>query len=142
MPLYTAGVTGVAVDYIAETVTLSVSRSATQVWSAVQDSLCLLANLTQADPFSTTNGLSFVSDYTLVVSGTLTAGSIIGNVTLSGALSSGVSITGNVAQATPTNLTGVTITGVPNCPSELGLLFITGVLSLILTRAIFSFTPS
>ena len=111
VPLYTAGVTGVAVDYIAETVTLSVSRSATQVWSAVQDSLCLLANLTQADPFSTTNGLSFVSDYTLVVSGTLTAGNVIGNVTLSGALSSGVSITGNVAQATPTNLTGVTITG-------------------------------
>ena len=110
-PLYTAGVTGVAVDYIAETVTLSASRTAVQVWSAVQDSLCLLANLTQADPFSTTNGLSFVSAATLVVTGTLTAGNVIGNVTLSGALSSGVSITGNVAQATPTDLTGVTITG-------------------------------
>jgi len=111
VPLYVSGVTGVAVDYIAETVTLSASRSAVQVWSAVQDSLCLLANLTQADPFSTTNGLSFVSDYTFVVTGTLTAGNIIGNVTLSGALSSGVAITGNVAQATPTNLTGVTING-------------------------------
>lgn len=111
VPLYTSGVTGVAVNYGASTVTLSASRTATQVWSAVQDSLCQLANLTQADPFSTTNGLSFVSAYTLVVSGTLTAGNVIGNVTLSGALSSGVSITGNVAQATPTNLTGVTITG-------------------------------
>ena len=111
VPLYTSGVTGVAVNYGASTVTLSASRTATQVWSAVQDSLCQLANLTQADPFSTTNGLLFVSAYTLVVTGTLTAGNIIGNVTLSGALSSGVSITGNVAQATPTNLTGVTITG-------------------------------
>ena len=55
--------------------------------------------------------MSFISTATLVVTGTLTAGNIIGNVTLSGALSSGVSITGNVAQATPTNLTGVTITG-------------------------------
>ena len=110
-PLYTSGVTGVAVNYGASTVTLSASRTATQVWSAVQDSLCQLANLTQADPFSTTNGLSFVSAATLVVTGTLTAGNVIGNVTLSGALSSGVAITGNVAQATPTNLTGVTITG-------------------------------
>ena len=111
VPLYSSGVTGVAVNYGASTVTLSASRTATQVWSAVQDSLCQLANLTQADPFSTTNGLSFVSAYTLVVSGTLTAGNVIGNITLSGSLSSGVSITGNVAQATPTNLTGVTITG-------------------------------
>jgi len=110
-PLYASGVTGVAVNYGASTVTLSASRSAVQVWSAVQDSLCQLANLTQSDPFSTTNGLSFVSAYTLVVTGTLTAGNVIGNVTLSGALSSGVAITGNVAQATPTNLTGVTITG-------------------------------
>jgi hypothetical protein len=110
-PLYTAGVTGVAVNYGASTVTLSASRTATQVWSAVQDSLCQLANLTRSDPFTTTNGLSFVSTYTLVVTGTLSAGNINGNVTLSGALSSGVAITGNVAQATPTNITGVTITG-------------------------------
>jgi hypothetical protein len=109
--LYTSGVTGVAVDYVASTVTLSTSRSAVQVWSAVQDSLSLLANLTQADPFSTTNGLSFISTYTLVVTGTLSAGNVIGNVTLSGSLSSGVVITGNVSQATPTNFTGVTING-------------------------------
>ena len=41
----------------------------------------------------------------------MTAGSVVGNVTLSGSLSSGVVITGNVSQATPTNLTGVTING-------------------------------
>jgi len=109
--LYTSGVTGVAVNYGASTITLSASRSAVQVWSAVQDDLSLLANLTRPDPFTTTNGLSFVSTYTLVVTGTLSAGSVIGNVTLSGALSSGVVITGNVAQATPTNLTGVIING-------------------------------
>jgi hypothetical protein len=109
--LYTSGVTGVAVNYGASTITLSASRSAVQVWSAVQDNLCLLANLTRPDPFTTTNGLSFVSTYTLVVTGTLSAGNVIGNVTLSGSLSSGVVITGNVAQATPTNLTGVIING-------------------------------
>lgn len=109
--LYASGVTGVAVNYGASTITLSASRSAVQVWSAVQDDLSLLANLTRPDPFTTTNGLSFVSTYTLVVTGTLSAGNVIGNVTLSGALSSGVVITGNVAQATPTNLTGVIING-------------------------------
>ena len=111
--LYSSSVTGVAVDHNASTITLSASRSAAQVWSAVQDNLCLLANLTKTDPFTTTNGSTFTGTYTLVVggNGTLTSGNILGNLTLSGALSSGVAITGNVAQATPTNLTGVTITG-------------------------------
>ena len=110
-PLYVSGVTGVAVNYGASTITVSASLPAVQVWSAVQDSLSLLANLTRDDPFSTNNGSSFTSAYTLVVTGALTAGNILGNVTLSGSLSSGVAITGNVAQATPTNLTGVSITG-------------------------------
>ena len=112
-PLYSSGVTGVAVDHNAQTITLSASRSAAQVWSAVQDNVSLLANLTKADPFTTTNGSTFTGAYTLVVSGggTLTSGNILGNVTLAGALSSGVAITGNVSQATPTNLSGVTITG-------------------------------
>jgi hypothetical protein len=109
--LYTSGVTGVTVG--ASTISLSASRSAVQVWSAVQDYLSLLANLTIADPFTTTNGLSFISTYTLVISGTLSAGNVIGNATLlsSGVLSSGVVITGNIAQNRPTNLTGVTING-------------------------------
>lgn len=109
--LYASGVTGVSVG--GSTISLSASRSAVQVWSAVQDYLSLLANLTIADPFTTTNGLSFVSTYTLVISGTLSAGNVIGSVTLlsSGVLSSGVVITGNVAQNRPTNLTGVTING-------------------------------
>jgi hypothetical protein len=79
----------------------------------VQDYLCLLANLTKPDPFTTTNGLSFISTYTLVISGTLSAGSVIGNVTLLsfGVLASGVVITGNVNQTRPSNLTGVTING-------------------------------
>jgi hypothetical protein len=112
-PLYSSGVTGVAVDHGAQTITLSASRSAAQVWSAVQDNLSQLANLTRPDPFTTTNGSTFTSAYTLVVSGggTLTSGNILGNVTLAGALSSGVTITGNVSQATPTNLTGITING-------------------------------
>ena len=111
--LYASGVTGVTINYGASIITLSASRSAVQVWSAVQDNLCLLANLTRPDPFTTTNGLSFVSTYTLIVSGTLTAGNIVGNLTLLsfGVLSSGVVITGNVAQNRPSNFTGVTING-------------------------------
>jgi hypothetical protein len=110
-PLYASGVTGVTVG--TNTISLSASRSAVQVWSAVQDYLCLLANLTKADPFSTTNGLSFISTYTLIVSGTLTAGNIIGNVTLLsfGVLASGVVISGNVNQTRPSDLTGVVING-------------------------------
>jgi hypothetical protein len=110
-PLYISGVTGVAVDHVAQTITVSASRSATQIWSAVQDNLCLLENLTKADPFTTTNGTVFDSSYTLVVTGGITAGNINSNVTLSGTLSSGVTITGNISQATPTNLTGVAIAG-------------------------------
>lgn len=110
-PLYVSGVTGVSVG--ASTISISSSRSAVQIWSAVQDYLCALANLTKADPFSTTNGLSFISTYTLVVNGGITAGNIISNVTLlsTGVLSSGVIITGNVTQNRPTNFTGVTING-------------------------------
>jgi len=110
-PLYISGVTGVAVDHVAQTITVSASRSAAQIWSAVQDNLCLLENLTKADPFTTTNGAVFDSSYTLVVTGSITSGNIDSNVTLSGTLASGVVIVGNVAQATPTNLTGVSIGG-------------------------------
>lgn len=110
-PLYVSGVTGVAVDHVAQTINVSANRSAIQIWSAVQDNLSLLGNLTRPDPFSTNNGLSFISAYTLVVTGGITAGNITSNVTLSGTLSSGVVITGNISQATPTNLTGITING-------------------------------
>ena len=110
-PLYTSGVTGVTIDHDAETITVSASRSAKQIWSAVQDNLCLLANLTKADPFTTSNGSSFVSTYDLIVTGAITSGNIVGDVILSGSLSSGVNITGNVSQTTAINLTGVSITG-------------------------------
>jgi len=110
-PLYVSGVTGVTVDHVAQTITVSANRSAAQIWSAVQDNLSLLANLTVADPFTTNNGTVFDSSYTLVVTGGITSGNIDSNVTLSGTLASGVVIVGNVAQATPTNLTGVSIGG-------------------------------
>jgi len=110
-PLYVSGVTGVVVDHTAQTITVSASRTAAQIWSAVQDNISLLANLTKADPFTTTNGTVFNSSYTLVVTGAITVGNINSNITLSGTLSSGVTITGNISQATPTNLTGVAIAG-------------------------------
>ena len=110
-PLYTSGVTGVTVDHIAEIITVSANLSAVEIWSAVQDNICLLENLTKADPFVTTNGLVFYSSYTLVVTGSITSGNISSNVILSGSLSGGVTITGNVSQATPTTLIGVVING-------------------------------
>jgi hypothetical protein len=110
-PLYVSGVTGVAVDHTAQTITVSASRTAAQIWSAVQDNVSLLANLTKPDPFTTTNGTVFNSSYTLVVTGAITAGNINSNVTLSGTLSSGVTITGNISQATPADITGVAIAG-------------------------------
>jgi hypothetical protein len=110
-PIYVSGVTGVAVDHVAQTITVSQSRSATQIWSAVQDNLCLLENLTKADPFTTTNGAVFDSSYTLIVTGGITSGSIDSNVILSGTLSAGVIIVGNITQATPTNFTDVSIVG-------------------------------
>jgi hypothetical protein len=110
-PLYVSGVTGVAVDHTAQTITVSASRTAAQIWSAVQDNVSLLVNLTKPDPFTTTNGTVFNSSYTLVVTGAITAGNINSNVTLSGTLSSGVTITGNISQATPTDITGVAIAG-------------------------------
>ena len=110
-PLYISGVTGVTVDHVAQTITVSASRTAAQIWSAVQDNLCLLENLTKADPFTTSNGSSFISTYTLVVTGAITAGNITSNVTLSGTLSSGVIITGNVSQAIPTFFNDIIING-------------------------------
>jgi len=110
-PLYVSGVTGVAVDHVAQTITVSANRSAAQIWSAVQDNLSLLTNLARPDPFTTNNGTVFDSSYTLVVTGGITSGNIDSNVTLSGTLASGVNIVGNIAQATPTNLTGVSIVG-------------------------------
>lgn len=47
---------------------------------------------------------------TVVNAGTL-SGVIVGNVTNTGTLASGANVTGNVSQATPTNMTGVVITG-------------------------------
>jgi hypothetical protein len=108
--LYLAGVTGVAVDHAAQTITISANRSAAQIWSAVQDDLCLLANLTRANPFDTANGSSYLSSYTLVASAGITAGIITANVTTTSTLASSVVITGNVT-ATPVSLTGVRING-------------------------------
>jgi len=66
-----------------------------------------------------TAGVTFSSDTkftSLPTTGTFTnagviATAIVGNVTTTGTFASGASVTGNVAQATPTNPTGVTITG-------------------------------
>jgi hypothetical protein len=110
-PLYVSGVTGVTVNHVAQTITVSASRSAVQIWSAVQDNLSLLANLTKADPFVTSNGAVFYSSYTLIVTGGLTSGNFDSDITLSGTIASGVTVTGNITQATPTSLTGVTING-------------------------------
>jgi len=63
-PIYVPGVTGVAVNHEAQSITVSASRSAAQIWSAVQGNMALLDNATKADPFVTSNGAGFFSSYT------------------------------------------------------------------------------
>ena len=137
-PLYAAGVTGVAVVHAAQTITVSASRSAAQVWSAVQDNLCLLQNLTKADPFSTSNGAGFFSSYTLVVTGSITAGNISSNVTLTGTLASGVVITGTVnVGAAGVLASGVQINGdvIRGAPANISNVVINGALEYTPTAA-------
>lgn len=110
--LYTPNVTGVVVNHDAQTITVSAARSAAQIWSAVQDNICLVENLTKADPFVTSNGSSFIATYTLIINGQLTAGNIVGNIILNGSLAPGVVITGNVTQDIPTNITGIENDGI------------------------------
>jgi hypothetical protein len=76
--------TGVTVDHANRRITVTANRTAAHIWSVVQDSLCLLENLTLEDPFSTSNGSAFYSTYDIVVSGRIASGNIIttGVVTL------------------------------------------------------------
>jgi hypothetical protein len=83
-PLYVQFMTGVTVDHANRLITVTANRTAAHIWSVVQDSLCLLENLTLDDPFSTSNGSAFYSTYDIVVSGRIASGNIIttGVVTL------------------------------------------------------------
>jgi len=85
----------------------------TQPVNASGSSLVTAMNIVVNSGVTLSNGSKFTSINT---SGTFTSAGVIScnvvaNVTTTGTISSGVTITGNVAQATPTNLTSVSITG-------------------------------
>lgn len=85
--------------------TLPVAASGSSLVTAM--SIVVNSGVTLSD------GTKFTS---LTTSGTVTSAGVIStdiaaNVTTTGTLSSGAAITGNVTQATPINITGVTITG-------------------------------
>lgn len=79
-----------------------------------------LRNTAASSKFTAISASSITVAASTTVSGGLTgpvnnagtiSGVVVGNVTNTGTLANGVNITGNVTQATPTNLTSVTITG-------------------------------
>jgi hypothetical protein len=74
----------------------------------VAASTTVAANLT--GPVTNAGTVSGAITGNVVNSGTI-SGAVVGNVTNTGTLASGASITGNLTQNTPTNLTGVTVTG-------------------------------
>jgi hypothetical protein len=85
----------------------------TQPVNASGSSLVTAMNIVINSGVTLSNGVKFTS---LNTSGTFTndgvlSANVTANITTTGTFSSGVAITGNVAQATPTNLTNVNITG-------------------------------
>jgi hypothetical protein len=100
---------GVTVDHVNRRITVTANRTAAHIWSVVQDSLCLLENLTLDDPFSTSNGSAFYSTYDITVTGRIPSGNIIttGVVTLS----NGGTIPNGYTDANGT-VTTLTVTGI------------------------------
>ena len=74
---YTAGVSGVAFDHVAHTITITLPLSPIQVASTYQDNLSQLANMAVSE-FLTCDGIAFSTTYTVMLSG---AGVIIGSYT-------------------------------------------------------------
>ena len=120
------GISLVASGTTSGTMTVTASRTTSELWQFWRNFKGLIANADSADSWEyagvvlnagawnvTNSGTitgGITSSGTITNSGTL-SGVITGNVTNTGTMASGTSITGNVTQATPTNLTGVTITG-------------------------------
>ena len=67
--LYISGLdnSGFTVNHTTQKITVTSNMTTEQLWSKIQDHLCLTANLTRADFFSTSNGSSYTCTYDLEI---------------------------------------------------------------------------
>ena len=118
---YPAIVIGTTVDYESKTLIFdSLAASTFNIISGTNTVTAKSTTLAGTDKFTTVKATTINilagSTVTVGLNGTVTnagvlSGEVIGNVTNTGTLGSGANITGDVAQATPTDMTGVTISG-------------------------------
>lgn len=118
---YPAIVTGTTVDYGSKTLIFnSVAAVTFSINSGTNTVTAKSTTLAGTDKFTTVKATTINilagSTVTVGLNGAVTnagviSGAVTGNVTNTGTLGSGTNITGNVSQDTPTNMTGVTISG-------------------------------
>jgi hypothetical protein len=107
----TAPYSGIALDFVTKTITLTSARTTQELFNYIQWALYQDANLTRAH-FST-----FIASELNISDWNITGLQFLsGKVRSTGTLSAGAAMTslhviGSVTQATPTNLTAITITG-------------------------------
>lgn len=67
--LYISGLdsSGFTVNHTTQKITVTSNMTTEQLWSKIQDHLCLTSNLTRADFFSTSNGSSYTCTYDLEI---------------------------------------------------------------------------
>lgn len=118
---YPAIITGTTIDYGSKTLTLnSAATNAFSINSGTNTVTAKSTTLAGTGKFTTVKATTINilagSTVTVGLNGAVTnagviSGAVTGNVTNTGTLGSGTNITGNVSQDTPTNMTGVTISG-------------------------------
>jgi len=108
-----AALTGIALVASGTTggvITLSANRTAAEVWAYYRNWISTLANFASADTWNFDGTTLTIGGWTLVGLEFLTAGKITAGTATAGAAFT-ASVTGDVLQATPTDLTDVAITG-------------------------------
>jgi len=104
------GISLVASGASGGTITLTSNRTAAEVWAYYRNWISTLANFGSNDTWSYDGTTLTIGGWTIAGLQFLTTGRVItSSATAGGAFTS--SVTGDVIQNTPTNLTGVTITG-------------------------------
>jgi hypothetical protein len=104
------GISLVASGSSGGTLTLTSNRTAAEVWAYYRNWISTLANFGSDDTWSYDGTTLTIGGWTIAGLQYLTTGrAVTSTATASAAFNA--SVTGNVVQATPTNLTGVTITG-------------------------------
>ena len=104
------GISLLASDANGGVITLTSNKTASEVWAYYRNWISTLANFGSNDTWEFDNTTLNLGSWTIVGLEYLTSGKVISSSSTAGGAFT-ASTTGNVSQATPTNLTGVTITG-------------------------------